>query len=466
MIHPHRPPVLRLLHRLLCSCVALLAGAGWAAPDAKAPPPPAATASGPAEAAVPPTLSLRAQEVYARSRQKLVQVRTLLKTQESQSSVGSGFLVSDEGHLITNYHVVSQFALQPDRYRLVYATDDGQQGPLQLLAVDVVNDLALVKPARAGELAGRGRIAFRPAEEPLPRGAKVYSLGNPLDVGFTVNEGANNGLVERSFVPRLFFGGAISAGMSGGPALDEQGRLIGVNVSKNLRGEQVSFLVPALHAQALLDGSRAAAPITVAAYPTLTRQLMAYQARLVDQFIAQPWRAAGHARYAIPVPQEVFMRCWGQGSRGEAKQTLQYERSDCNMESQVFVSGALQLGALGARHEVYDGVKIGDWRFAQRYSASFANEGFGMRTPQLTGPQCRERSVEREGLPLRAVVCMQAYKKLPGLYNLSVLVATLDQAQAGAQGRFDATGVSFDNALRLTRHYLDGFRWIAPPASR
>ena len=82
----------------------------------------------------------------------LLQVRTLLRGQDSQASVGSGFVVSEEGHLITNYHVVSQFALQPTRYRLVYATVDGRQGALELLAFDVLHDLALLKagdtPAR------------------------------------------------------------------------------------------------------------------------------------------------------------------------------------------------------------------------------------------------------------------------------------------------------------------------------
>ena len=65
-------------------------------------------------------------------------------------------------------------------------------------------------------------------------------------------------------------------------------------------------------------------------------------------------------------------------------------------------------------------------------------------------------------LPLRAVVCVRAYKKLEGLFDLSVLVATLDQSTAGAQGRFDAQGVSFANAQRLARHYIDGYAWIAP----
>ena len=79
-----------------------------------------------------------------------------------------------------------------------------------------------------------------------------------------------------------------------------------------------------------------------------------------------------------------------------------------------------------------------------------------------TAARCVERSVDRDGLPLKAVVCLRAYKKLEGLHDLSVLVATLDGTQAGVQGRFDARGVSLASAQRLTAHYLDGFAWTAP----
>ena len=58
---------------------------------------------------------------------------------------------------------------------------------------------------------------------------------------------------------------------------------------------------------------------------------------------------------------------------------------------------------------------------------------------------------------MRAVLCMRAYKKLTGLYDLSVLVASVDAPIAGVHGRFDAEGVSFDNALALSDHYLKGF---------
>jgi S1-C subfamily serine protease len=431
--------------------VLCLAAAGLCRAQAAAPPQP----SDPPSAA--------GQRIYESARHRLLQVRTLLRGQDSQASVGSGFLVSDEGHLLTNYHVVSDVALQPQRHRLVYSTADGRHGTLQLLAVDVVNDLALLRVADPRPLAGRGAFQFRPAERPPARGERIFALGNPLDIGFAVVEGAYNGFAERGFTPTVFFGGSLSAGMSGGPALDDQGRVMGVNVATRRDGEQVSFLVPAAPAQALLERGRSAAPVTEPMEAEIARQLDAHQARLVERFIAQPWRTASHGVIGIPVPQEEFLRCWGSttppGSKG-----LEFERSDCAMDSRVFVSHVLVTGHLSVRHEAYDGRRLGALRFAQRYSASFQNEPFGTKTTQLTAPACREGEVHKaQAPPLRTVMCLRAYRKLPGLYDVSVLVATLDNALIGAQGRFDARGVSYDNALRLAAHYLEGYSWQQAP---
>jgi serine protease Do len=437
-----------------------------------------------ATAAEPPVLPPEApvvtgtgQRIYERIRPQLIQVRTLLKTQDSQSSVGSGFLVDDAGHLVTNYHVVSQYALQPSRHRLVYATVDGQQGALELLAFDAVSDLALLRLADPAALAGRGAVPLRPAELPLPRGARIYAMGNPLDVGFAVAEGNYNGPAERSFLPTLFFGGSLSGGMSGGPALDDQGRLVGVNVAARRDGEQVSFLVPAAKVRALIERGRGGKPITTPVWPQLSQQLLQHEATLTQAFVAQPWRSAGHPAYRIPVPQETWMRCWGRGSP-QATRGLQFERSDCEMDSRIFVSGALLTGYITVRHEAYDGTRIGALRFADRYSDSYANEFVGTDDRLRTAAQCAERHVaSRAGapgadapLPLKAVVCLRAYKKLEGLHDLMVLVATLDGSPAGAtrgaQGRLDAHGVSLASAQRLARHYLEGFGWTTPPLAQ
>jgi hypothetical protein len=408
------------------------------------------------------------QRIYERIRPQLLQVRTLLKTQDSQSSVGSGFLVDEAGHLVTNYHVVSQYALRPQQHRLVYATVDGRKGALQLLAFDVVHDLALLRPVDPAPLAGRGAVPLRPADQPLPRGARIFSMGNPLDVGFAVAEGSYNGPAERSFLATLFFGGSLSAGMSGGPALDDAGRLVGVNVAARRDGEQVSFLVPAEPVRTLIARGLGAAPLIAPAWDEVARQLREHEARLVAAFVAQPWRSAGHPAYRIPVPQETWMRCWGRSSPAQSR-GLQFERSDCEMDSRVFVSGPLLTSYITVRHEAYDGSRIGAWRFAERHSDSFGNELVAPDDRHRTAAQCRERTVTpppgpgsatakvEPALPLRAVVCLRAYKKLPGLHDLMVLVATLDGRTTGVQGRLDALGVGAAGAERLVRHYLAGF---------
>jgi serine protease Do len=436
----------------LGAILAALSAAAWAWGQVPTPAPPPE----------PPPLSASARRVYEGARSQLLQVRTLLRGQDSQASVGSGFLVSDEGHILTNYHVVSDAALTPDRYRLVFSTADRQEGALELLAFDAIHDLAVVVPADSRALAGRQPLRFRPRSVPMAQGERIYSLGNPLDVGFAVIEGTYNGLVERSFYPTIFFAGSLNPGVSGGPTLDDEGLVLGINVAARTDGEQVSFLVPAAFGEDLLSRARTAAPITTPVYPELTRHLLTHQAALTERFQALPWRSAGHPRYRIPVPQENFMRCWGNSSPDGAK-GLEWQQSRCQMDARVFVSNRLTTGSLSVKHEAYDGHRLGVWRFADRYSKSFANEQFGGNTRERTAPQCHERYLDGEGLPLRAVLCMSAYKKLPGLYDLSILVATVDAAGSGAHGRFDAHGVSFDNALALGRFYLGGFGWTSTP---
>jgi len=453
---------------VLAFALGLVQGAaaqGNAQPDPGSAPtaaPAAAAAAAPGLAASAP-LSFSARKVYEQARSQLVQIRTVLKGRASQTSVGSGFVVSRDGHIVTNFHVVAEAALKPDRHDLVYVTADGREAPLVILQLDVLHDLALLKAADGFATTGANArsfdaLAFRPEARALAQGERIYSLGNPLDVGFAVTEGTYNGLVKRSFYPQIFFGGALSGGMSGGPALDDEGQVIGINVARRVDGEQVSFLVPASFATALLARGRDAVPIKTAAYGIVTDQLMLHQATLTERFMRQGWKSGTHPRYKVPVPTDLFMRCWG-SSEPSRSGGLDMERSDCVMDTRIFV-GDYTTGAISVRHESYDGTKLGTLRFAARYSVSFRNERFTrLRAEHQTKPQCHEDYVDRNGLALRAVVCLRAYKKLPELYDLSVLVATLDQPRAGVQGRFDVQGLSFANAQKLARHYLEGYSW-------
>jgi serine protease Do len=109
----------------------------------------------------------------------------LLKNGRSQSTVGSGFLVGTGNLVLTNYHVVSQMALDPDVYSGEYVDTDGKTGPVELMAVDVLHDLAVVRVNREGT--GFFQVPDHPVR--LTQGQYLYSLGNPLDLGFAISEG-------------------------------------------------------------------------------------------------------------------------------------------------------------------------------------------------------------------------------------------------------------------------------------
>lgn len=454
-------------------------------------------------------LSRDAQRTYEATRDKLVQIRTLLRATDTQSSIGSGFFVAKEGLIMTNFHVASQLALEPERYRGVYVAVSGAEGEVELLAFDVRNDLALLRvksavslpvseatpvssdatvitqevaqisqdqqaqqdpatlamasqPMPQAQVVAHGVLQFREPSQPLAAGERIYSMGNPLDIGFAVTEGTYNGLVQRSFYPRIFFGGALNPGMSGGPALDDLGRVVGVNVSKRLDGDLLSFLIPAEFAINLLQRAATAEPITKPAHAEVAKQLLAHQEVLVQRFTQTPFKLQNHGAYRVPVLADALARCWGQ-ERPARETSYDLDSTDCQMDSHLFVD-QFNTGFVRLRYESYATTRLDPLRFSVLYSSSFKNESLMQRSNRhLSGVECSERFIESGGMPMRAVVCMNAYRKFSEIYDLVVLLATVNQPQRGILARLDVRGLSFENGLKVAEHYLAGFKWEAAP---
>ena len=398
-----------------------------------------------------PAPSSTAQRLYRAARNDLLQLRILLKNGRAQSAVGSGFLVGTGNLAVTNYHVVSQLALKPETYVGEYVDTRGARGAVALLAVDVQNDLAVVRIDRAGT--GSLRIADNPPA--LTQGQYLYSLGNPLDLGFAISEGAYNGVIRRGFYDQLMFTGPINPGMSGGPAITVDGRLAGVNVAKRLDGELVSFLVPIRFAQELLQKAAAVKNPPKDFVEIVGRQLLASQTVMVAQVLSDPLTMKTLGKYKVPVRESDQMRCWGQStSNPETPYTV--EQIKCSMESSVFVSSELHTGQLSIQHELTRGTRLGPLRFSQLAAKSFKNEQFGNhKDRRRTRPVCTEEFVNNGQLPMRAVVCVRAYRKFEGLYDFSVLTGTTDESLGTLQSRLDLRGVSYENGQRFARTFLE-----------
>jgi S1-C subfamily serine protease len=166
-----------------------------------------------------------------------------------RAASGSGFLIDDEGHIVTNDHVVEG----ADEFRVRFG-EDGEPIEAELLGADPSVDLALLKvdPGDVGE-------ALEPLElgasEDLRPGDPAIAIGSPFGLEGTVTSGIVSALGRTIQAPNGFSisgaiqtDAAINPGNSGGPLLDAQGRVIGVNSQIRTGGGSansgVGFAVP------------------------------------------------------------------------------------------------------------------------------------------------------------------------------------------------------------------------------
>lgn len=411
-----------------------------------------------------------ADRVYASARPRLLQIRTLLDSAGRQASLGSGFLISADGLAVTNYHVVSQYALEPATYRLEYAAPDGSHGLVELRAIDVVNDLAVVQLKARSDGQNRPFFGFngRALGGTMPKGQRIYAMGNPLDLGFTIVDGTYNGLVERSYNERIHFSGAINPGMSGGPVVTTDGEIVGINVAKHVGGELVSFLVPARFAKALVDRARTSPPLTTAdSRQEIGRQLGAWQAGLYQALGEQGFRTSAFGPYLAPESNASWFTCWARTNADVLpKPRALASTTNCSMQTSLFIAGDLQTGQVELTHSYVRSVDLNAFQFSTFLSRQYQPSWFGAgaRSPKrLTSQRCHEDFIEAaaDGTHpmLRAVWCARAYREFDDLYDVSVVAVTQDRSREALISRLSMQGVTYGNAMALAKRFLGAVSW-------
>jgi serine protease Do len=405
-----------------------------------------------------------AEQVFAAAPARLLQIRTVVAGAGRQSSVGSGFLVGADGLAITNYHVVSQVVLEPQTYRLEYAAADGSRGAVELLAIDLANDLAVV---RLDKRDARFFEFVPPEISGLTKGERLFSMGNPLDLGFTIVEGTYNGLVEHTYNERVHFTGALNPGMSGGPAVSADGQVVGVNVSKRSGGELVSFLVPGRFAAALLQRVRAQpddAPRDFRA--EIGRQLKVWQAGLYKSFMERGFRTVTFGPYRAPETAAPWFNCWSHTNAGVIpKPRASINSTNCRSDSSLFVANDLSTGTVQLSHSHVTTIDLNQFQFAAFLSQQSQPRpiGGGNYRKWYTPQRCHEDfvvvSAGRDHPPLRAVWCAHAYRPFEGLYDVSVVAVTEDRGREALVSRLNLQAVGYDDAMALSRRFFEAVQW-------
>jgi S1-C subfamily serine protease len=139
--------------------------------------------------------------------------------------MGSGVVISDEGHFVTNYHVIEDAT---SVVVLVYDEDDKNEYATEIIGIDAVMDIAVLKIV-SEKMPKFNRVTW--GDNPLP-GDDVYTIGHPQGMVWTVAKGVVGHEKRYATSPwqRLIQSDSlIMPGNSGGPMFDEKGNLIGIN---------------------------------------------------------------------------------------------------------------------------------------------------------------------------------------------------------------------------------------------
>ena len=170
----------------------------------------------------------------------------------SFSGSGSGFLVSDDGYIVTNNHVVTGAG----SLRVIIGGDEDEEIPARVVGVSECNDLAVIQLTEDGDYPSL-EWSTQPATPPL----EVYAAGFPLgDPEFTMTRGivskaeADGESPWASVSAVIEHDAAIQPGNSGGPLVDAEGRVVGVNYAGGDPGTGTSqfFAINADEAQAIV----------------------------------------------------------------------------------------------------------------------------------------------------------------------------------------------------------------------
>ena len=144
------------------------------------------------------------------------------KAPDAEQSLGSGFILSPDGYILTNQHVVS------DAKEVTVRLSDHRQLPAQVIGSDERSDIALLK------IDAQGLPAVKIADIAKMRvGEWVLAIGSPFGFDYSVTAGIisakNRNLETEQYVPFIQTDAAINPGNSGGPLFNLRGEVVGIN---------------------------------------------------------------------------------------------------------------------------------------------------------------------------------------------------------------------------------------------
>lgn len=405
------------------------------------------------------TLTDEAQAIFNAQKANVFQIRVIDLSSGEKSVLGSGFIFTTDGHIATNYHVVSEAVHKPHQYRIEYLDDSGESGDLMLWDVDIIHDVAILKSQR------RHNSFLSLGQSNLSKGTRVFSMGNPHDLGMSIIEGTYNGLMEKTQYPQILFSGAINAGMSGGPAINHEGQVIGLNVAWG--GDDLSFLVPVEYLKNLYQHvlNQTTSPLSQK-NKYIEEQILKHEDGFLTEILNAQWKKMPLGETVVPGELTDIFKCWG---NTEDEEHMYYIESslNCFMDSDIWVSKNIQTGDISFSSTWLISKKLNPIRFynlgetymSPSYRWNFFHFGKDTKKEDLTNYACQVSFIDLGGRDWKVAFCSRQYKKYPQLYDMTFTMVSLSEMNRILVVKLNAQGLRKENSLALVNKFMREIKW-------
>lgn len=397
-----------------------------------------------------PATALDSRRIFELNEQRIFQIRVLNRETGKKSSIGSGFVIGSGKLVATNYHVISEVVSEPEQYYVTYLGSDGDSGELKLTALDVAHDLAL--------LSAETRLADPVETATLPaKGAAIYAMGNPHDLGLTIAVGTNGGILDQTDASRILFSGSLNPGMSGGPTFDANGRVIGINVST--ARNDISFIVPSRYLQGLIELQQTNAVENF--QDEVTRQVLAYETSYLQTISGLQWPTMQIRQFRVPGAISPTIRCWDASSQLAEDQLYERFHIRCSNQNEIYLDQKNPLiGQFKYGYYWLESDQLNPLQFYSLYE-ELNDDQLRRKTDQgsVSNYNCDNWFVQVAEQDFKANLCRREYNRYDGLSDILFTAAMTGYPDRGFFITLTFTGVSYQASLPVIQKFLEQVEW-------
>lgn len=405
-----------------------------------------------------------ATNLFKKIKKSVYLVKTAMKINSPKVSYGSGFAISKDGLIITNYHVIFSVLNDKNNENKVFVEINGKDYLAKILNIDIIHDLALLK------ITGPKLPRLKISTKVVSRGEKIFSIGVPKDLSMSINEGNYNGIINQSPYEQIHMSTTLNSGMSGGPTIDEKGNIIGVNVAYLKNSQNISFAIPSKYILKLLKNKNNNKFVmnNKKFHAILKKQIIDVQESLTQNIFLKhknkEKRENKLGGWSLPTPSKN-LKCWSQNA-SKFDPSVKIGQQFCNMISGLYVDEETYTGNFDINYFSIENKLRNLWQYYYflynfyNFEGEVFDDYFTNQMVSITIPDCREEVViNKYKIPFKVNYCIKGYVNIPGIYDVKFKAINLSTHGKSILLRANLRGFARDNIKKFIGHQLSMINW-------